>query len=287
MTTCSHKKVLAFNLFISFIFLASNSVLCKLAFVNNGIDAFSFTAVRLFSGAVVLLFLLKLQNHHFIKQKGSAFLGFLLFIYAICFSYSYILIDTGIGALILFGMVQITMIGYTFFKKNITPIKFLGALIAFIGLIVLIFPTQSYKISFKGFLLMAIAGVAWGIYSILGKNVQNPMQTTTQNFIYAALFALLVAIFIQQDFHITVSSFGFAFLSGGVTSGLGYVLWYKVVTKIETSTASIIQLGIPLLSTVGGIIFLKESLTFQFILATIIILSGIAVSSFKKSNQNF
>lgn len=282
MKTYSDKNILVFNLFISFIFLASNSVLCKLAFVNNGIDAFSFTAIRVLSGALVLFFLTRLQYTPFAKQKGSFLLGFLLFIYAICFSYSYTLIDTGVGALILFGMVQISMIGYAFFKKSLTLIKFFGASIAFIGLIILIFPTQDYEISFKGFILMAIAGVAWGVYSIIGKNVQNPMQTTTQNFLFASLFVIIMAFFIQEDFNITLSSFVFAAISGGVTSGLGYVLWYKVVTKIETMTASIIQLGIPLLSTAGGVIFLKEDMTFQLIFATIIILSGIAISSYKK-----
>jgi drug/metabolite transporter (DMT)-like permease len=272
---------LTLNIILALLFLASNSVLCKLAFVNDGIDAFSFTAIRLFSGALVLFVLVFLTTQPKIKQKGSLFLGFLLFLYAICFSYSYLLIDTGIGALILFGMVQITMIGYALVKKMVTPIKLIGALIAFLGLAVLLFPSKEFSISLEGFFLMAIAGIAWGIYSILGKNIQNPLQTTSRNFFYSMLFIVLLSFFLTDTLHVSSAGFWFAFLSGGITSGMGYVLWYIVVQKIQTTTASIIQLSVPVVSTIGGIIFLKEELTFQLILATIIILSGIAISSMK------
>ncbi|PKN13939.1 MAG: EamA family transporter [Deltaproteobacteria bacterium HGW-Deltaproteobacteria-24] len=274
-------SLLTLNLILALLFLASNSVLCKLAFVNEGIDAFSFTAIRLFSGALVLFILVFLTTQSKIKQKGSLLLGFLLFVYAICFSYSYLLIDTGIGALILFGMVQITMIGYAMVKKMITPIKLVGALIAFLGLAVLLFPSKEFTVSLEGFFLMAIAGIAWGIYSILGKNIQNPLQTTSNNFFYSMFFIVLLSFFLNEKLHVSHSGFWFAFLSGGITSGIGYVLWYSVVQKIQTTTASIIQLSVPVVSTMGGILFLQEELTFQLILATIIILSGIAISSMK------
>lgn len=273
---------LILNLCLAIIFLASNSVLCKLAFQNNGIDAFSFTAIRLLSGALILLFLLHYKKSSKTEQKGSLFLGFLLFLYAICFSYSYVLIDTGVGALILFGMVQISMISYAFTKKTLTLFQFIGALIAFIGLSILLVPSNDYPISLEGFFLMAMAGIAWGIYSIIGKNIQNPLQTTSSNFFYASLFIAVFALFVQDEMHISSSGFGFAVLSGAITSGIGYVIWYHVVQKIETSTASIVQLLVPVLSTIGGVILLKETLTFQLILATIIILSGIAISTLKK-----
>jgi drug/metabolite transporter (DMT)-like permease len=277
------KNILALNVIIALLFLASNSVFCKLAFLNNGMDAFSFTAIRLLSGALVLLILLRLQNQNKITSKGSLFLGFMLFVYAICFSYSYVLIDTGVGALILFGMVQLTMISYALVKKTVTLFKLIGALIAFIGLAILLFPSHDSPISLEGFVLMSIAGIAWGIYSIVGKNIQNPLQTTASNFFYSVGFIAVFALFIPHDIHINPSGFGFAFLSGAITSGLGYVLWYSVVSKIETSTASIIQLMVPVLSAVGGVIFLQEQLSFQLILATITILSGIAISTLKKA----
>lgn len=279
------KDFLALNLIIALLFLASNSVLCKLAFVNEGIDAFSFTAIRLLSGALILFLLIQFQNEEKTKQKGSLFLGFLLFVYAICFSYSYLLIDTGIGALILFGMVQITMIGYALFKRTVSLFKLLGALIAFIGLAVLLFPSKEYSISKEGFLLMALSGIAWGIYSILGKNIQSPLQSTSTNFFYSVLFIVIFSFFLQHPLHLNASSFWFAFISGAITSGIGYVLWYVVVKKIQTTTASIVQLSVPILSTIGGIFFLNEQLTFQLILATIIILSGIAISNIKRKEH--
>lgn len=280
------KNFLTLNVIISLIFLASNSVLCKLAFLNNGIDPFSFTAIRLLSAAVTLFILIHVtQESQHKGENGSLILGLMLFLYAICFSYSYVLIDTGIGALILFGTVQITMMGYAIFKKDVTVYKFIGTLIALFGLVILLLPHNDYVISTQGFILMAIAGVAWGIYSILGKNSQNPLQVTYTNFSYSVGFLIVFSFFIPFDFYITSSSFLFALLSGGLTSGIGYVLWYKVIKQLHTTTASIVQLSVPVLSTIGGIIFLQEQLTFQLILATIIILSGIAISSLKKGRQ--
>jgi drug/metabolite transporter (DMT)-like permease len=280
------KNFLTLNVIISLIFLASNSVLCKLAFLNNGIDPFSFTAIRLLSAAITLFILINVTQESQTKgKKGSVILGLMLFLYAICFSYSYVLIDTGIGALILFGTVQITMMGYAIFKKDVTVFKLIGTLIALFGLVILLLPHNDYVISTQGFILMAIAGVAWGIYSILGKNSQNPLQITYTNFSYSVGFLILFSFFIPFNFHINTSSFLFALLSGGLTSGLGYVLWYKVIKQLHTTTASIVQLSVPVLSTIGGVIFLKEQLTFQLILATIIILSGIAISSLKKGRQ--
>lgn len=285
MQDIKENDFLALNLLIALLFLASNSVLCKLAFVNNGIDAFSFTAIRLLSGAFMLFVLMQFTNEQKSKQKGSLFLGFLLFAYAICFSYSYLLIDTGIGALILFGTVQITMIGYALFKRTVSRFKLLGAMIAFIGLAVLLFPSKEYTISVEGFILMALSGIAWGVYSILGKNIQSPLQSTSTNFFYSVLFILIMSFFIQHPFVINSSSFWFAIISGAITSGIGYVIWYMVVKKIQTSTASIVQLSVPILSTIGGVLFLKEQLTFQLILATIIILSGIAISNIKRKDH--
>lgn len=278
------KNFLTLNVIISLLFLASNSVLCKLAFLNNGIDAFSFTAIRLLSATVTLFILINVTKEiQHKKKKGSFLLGLMLFLYAICFSYSYVLIDTGIGALILFGTVQITMMGYAIFKKDVTVFKLIGTLIALFGLVILLLPHDDYVISIQGFILMTIAGIAWGVYSILGKNSQNPLQITYTNFSYSVGFLILFSLFIPFDFHLSTSSFLFALLSGGLTSGIGYVLWYKVLKQIHTTTASIVQLSVPVLSTIGGIIFLKEQLTFQLILATIIILSGIAISTLKKS----
>jgi drug/metabolite transporter (DMT)-like permease len=281
------EKLLALNLVISFLFLASNSVLCKLAFVDNGIDPASFTAFRLIGGAAMLLALIAFQTPFKIKPTKTPLAGLMLFLYAIAFSYSYVHIDTGVGALILFGAVQMTMLGYAVFKKDVlSGSTLLGAVIAFIGLWILVFPTQNYAISLWGAFLMALAGIAWAVYCIIGKNICAPLHTTYSNFLYASILVLLFIFFNNDTYYFSSEAVGFALISGALTSGIGYVLWYYVVQKIQTSTASIIQLFIPVLSTIGGIVFLNEHLSFQLIIATITILSGIAISMRKKRVRN-
>ncbi|WP_419769610.1 MAG: DMT family transporter [Candidatus Marinarcus sp.] len=270
---------------LALLFLSANSLLCKLAFLNEGIDPFSFSAIRIFSAALSLFILLQFKTDSKPLEKGNWLAGFMLFLYAITFSYSYVLIDTGIGALILFGVVQIIMITFAVLKKEqINFFKILGAIIAFIGLIYLLLPTKHEQVSLKGALLMAIAGIAWAIYSIIGKKTQHPLSVTYSNFLMAFVFIFILSFFVSVTGNIQMSSFIYALISGAVTSGIGYVLWYVVVTKIETSTASIIQLTVPILATLGGVVFLKETLTVQTIIATVVILSGILLSTISKKN---
>ena len=207
----------------------------------------------------------------------------LLFLYAIAFSYSYVLIDTGVGALILFGTVQITMIAYALLtKQNVGFFKILGGGIAFLGLAYLLLPSSSSSISLKGALLMALAGLAWAFYSIIGKNTQQPLLSTSYNFSYSLLFVIVFTLISSPLIHLSQESFLYAIISGSLTSGIGYVLWYMVVTQIETSTASIIQLIVPVLATLGGVILLNEVLTWHIVIASSIILSGIALLALQK-----
>lgn len=281
----NNKLSLFFTIFLALLFLAANSVLCKLAFSNNGIDPFSFTTLRLASGALVLLFLVKRSStSQTISYKSSLFSSFMLFTYALAFSYSYVLIDTGVGALILFGVVQVVMISYAFLKKQaLSRFKTVGALIAFIGLFYLLLPTQDSNISLLGALLMALSGVAWGVYSIVGKNTSFPLLQTSANFSLSLLFVVVFSVVLSLNLHVSKEALFYAILSGGITSGVGYVLWYQVVKKIETSTASIIQLIVPVLATLGGVLLLNEELTWHIISAAVIILSGVALSSIKKT----
>lgn len=279
----SHRFYLFALTLLSLIFLAANSVLCKLAFEDNGIDPFSFTSIRLLSGAITLFILVQIFSNETLKPKKNLFASFMLFVYAIAFSYSYVLIDTGVGALILFGVVQVVMISYAFFtKQQLNRFKIMGALIAFVGLIYLLAPSTQSQISFEGALLMALSGVAWGVYSIVGKQTQHALINTSSNFTWSLLFIILFSFISTLNITITTDAFIYALISGAITSGLGYVLWYMVVQKIETSTASILQLLVPVLATLGGVIFLQEQLTFHFITAAIIILSGITLSAVKK-----
>lgn len=279
----SHRFYLFALTLLSLIFLAANSVLCKLAFKDNGIDPFSFTSIRLLSGAVTLFILVQIFSNETLKPKKNFLASFMLFVYAIAFSYSYVLIDTGVGALILFGVVQVVMISYAFFtKQQLNRFKIMGVLIAFVGLIYLLAPSTQSQISFEGALLMALSGVAWGVYSIVGKQTQHALLNTSSNFTWSLLFIILFSFISTLNITITTDAFIYALISGAITSGLGYVLWYMVVQKIETSTASILQLLVPVLATLGGVIFLQEQLTFHFITAAIIILSGITLSAVKK-----
>ncbi|MDX9795354.1 MAG: DMT family transporter [Arcobacteraceae bacterium] len=277
---------------LALLFLSANSVLCKLAFFNQGIDPFSFSAIRLISGAITLLLCVSLFSktsfswHNYAIKKTQFISSGLLFLYAIAFSYSYVLIDTGVGALILFGTVQIAMIAYALLtKQNVGVFKIIGGGIALFGLGYLLLPTSSSSVSLKGALLMALAGLAWAFYSIIGKNTQHPLLSTSYNFSYSVLFVILFALISFPQIHLSAQSFLYAIISGSLTSGIGYVLWYMVVTKIETSTASIIQLIVPVLATVGGVVLLDEALTWHIVIASTIILSGIALLALQKEKR--
>jgi len=273
------KISIIINTILALVFLASNSILCKLAFQNNGISAFSFTSIRLASGALMLFILVKVLSNKKQKYNNNFLSGFMLFVYAISFSYAYLLLDTGVGALILFGTVQIVMICFAYYQnEHISIFKIIGCLISFGGLLYLLLPNDESTITFDGAFLMLISGIAWAIYSIVGKSTNNPLLITSSNFSISLIFIVIVSSFLFSNESIQTSSFIYAFLSGAITSGIGYILWYSVISKIETSTASIVQLCVPLIATFGGVLLLNEALTTHLIVSTIIILTGITLS---------
>lgn len=266
------------------VFLAANSLFCKAALVDNSIDPFSFTFFRLFFASLTLMIILYFnENKLKIDIKSNWLNSFFLFLYAISFSYSYLSLDAGLGALILFAMVQITMIVFALIKKEIFSFRMLfGVLIAFGGLAFLLFPKDDFKISFLHFFLMIIAGFAWAFYTILGKNSKDALITTTNSFLKTLVLSLLFFIFFVKD--INLSSYGLflAFLSGSITSGIAYYLWYVILKNIKIITASVIQLLIPIIAIFLSVIFLDENLSFTLIISTSIILSGIIISLYKK-----
>lgn len=283
------KKISPLNLFLltslTLIFFAANSLLCKAALVDNHIDAFSFTFLRLFFASVVLLLILLVtQRKVDINIKTNWLNAFFLFLYAIAFSYSYINLDAGLGALVLFASVQLTIVAYAFFKKEqISSKKIFGIILAFSGLVYLLFPKDDFSISIFHFFLMVISGIGWGFYTILGKKSQNVLKDTSDNFIKALLFVLAFFLFFV-DFT-KFSSYGvfLAFLSGGIASGIGYSLWYFVLRNIQIVTASAIQLIVPVIAIFLSILLLEEKLTFSLIFSSILILSGIFIAIYKKS----
>ncbi|KAB7885826.1 DMT family transporter [Poseidonibacter ostreae] len=266
---------------LALLFLALNSILCKVALVNNYIDAYSFTFYRLFFGALTLVLIYYYKNRKLTISLNTNWLtSFMLFVYAICFSYSYISLDAGLGTLLLFGVVQVTMlISSQFLKEKISLQKIIGMIIAFTGLVYLLYPKESFELSYIHVLWMILSGIAWAFYSILGKKSIDAMSNTMDNFIKATFFAIIFYLLFNLD-NLQVSSNGIllALISGSLTSAIGYVIWYKVLPQMQIITASVIQLFVPIISIVFSVIFLNELFTFDLALSTVIISIGVLLS---------
>ncbi len=285
------KKANPLNLFfltvISLIFLSANSIFCRAALVDYNIDAYTFTFFRLFFGSITLVLILLYTKKEFrldIRLKGNWISSLMLFLYAICFSYSYLNMEAGIGTLILFAVVQLSMILVAIFKKEkINLKKFLGISIAFAGLIYLLYPSQEFSLSLFHVLLMVVSGIAWAFYTILGKSSTDALKDTTINFVKTIPYLIVFFLLFAQDLKYSSGGIFLAFLSGSITSAIGYVLWYLVLRNIQIITASVIQLIVPVLAIILSIILLDEKLTLTLILSTSMILGGIFISIYKKT----
>jgi drug/metabolite transporter (DMT)-like permease len=267
--------------FIAIVFLALNSILCKAAFVNNSIDPYSFTFFRLLSAMIMLLLI------YFYKHKKILFLkqtnwvtSFMLFLYALSFSYAYIDIDAGFGTLLLFGVVQIVMIiSSIFHKEKINTIKALGIFISFCGLVYLVYPKESFEVSLVHVFLMIISGISWAIYSVLGKRSIDALGNTTDNFIKASLYiTIFYFIFNIENINFNAQGLILAIISGSITSALGYIVWYQILPKIKILTASLLQLFVPVIAIVLSVIFLHEPLTFNLVISAGVIMFGILLA---------
>ena len=261
---------------------AGNSILCRLALGDNAIDAASFTAIRLLSGIIILTIILKVlptQDTAFQKDtassKGSWQAAFMLFLYALGFSYAYVSLDTGIGALILFASVQITMILIGLRSGNrLYAIEWLGVIVSFCGFVYLVFPELTSP-SLMGFLLMAAAGIAWAFYTLAGKGSANPLSDTTYNFIRTLPFVIILIAATTQYVNLSSAGVILAVLSGAITSGIGYAIWYMALDGLSGTQAAVVQLLVPVIAAVGGIAFADEVLSMRLVLSSIIILGGI------------
>lgn len=255
---------------------AFNSILCRVALGTEAIDAASFTVVRLLSGAATLVLIFSVFGRiKAEKKRGNWLSAFFLFAYAICFSFAYINLTTATGALILFGCVQATMIVSALVKGERPGIwEWLGLFVALGGLVYLVFPGLASPPLFSS-LLMALAGVAWGFYTLRGKGSANPLADTTGNFLRSVPMVVLVASPFLPNIHLSPKGILLAVLSGAVASGIGYSVWYAAL-KFHTATrAAILQLSVPVLAAIGGVVFLSEIISVRLILATILILGGI------------
>jgi drug/metabolite transporter (DMT)-like permease len=261
---------------LAMVAFAGNSLLCRLALKHTTIDPASFTTIRIVSGAIVLWLLVRLRS-----QAGAVTGHWLsacaLFAYAIAFSWAYISLSAATGALLLFGAVQATMIGYGRWRgERLSARQLLGFLAALFGLCSLLLPGLTAP-PLAGAALMLLAGVAWGIYSLRGKTSGAALETTAGNFIRAVPLALLASAIALPWMSIDMQGVAYAIASGALASGIGYAIWYAALPSLTASAAATVQLSVPLITAFGGVILLSEALTARLLLASIAILGGIAL----------
>jgi drug/metabolite transporter (DMT)-like permease len=268
---------------LAMVAFASNSLLCRLALRQTTIDAASFTFIRLWSGAIAL-WLIVITRKTARSNVGSWTSGLALFAYAAAFSFAYISLSAGTGALLLFGMVQATMIFWGLWKgERLSARQWFGLAIALGGLIALVFPGLSAP-PIAGALLMTAAGIAWGIYSLRGKGAGDPTGVTAGNFWHSVVFAAVLSMALLRSTNLDLGGIRYAIASGALASGIGYVIWYSVLPELKATTAATVQLSVPVLAAVGGILFLGESITLRLLFASLLILGGIGLVITKRSS---
>ena len=263
---------------------AGNSLLCRLALKTTGIDAASFTAIRLVSGALVLWGVAR-STRSAQAGQGNWLSACALFFYAACFSFAYVSLPTGTGALLLFGAVQALMIGYGLWSgERLQPLQLAGLALAFGGLAGLLLPGVSAP-PLAGSVLMLLAGMSWGVYSLRGKGAGDPTRVTAGNFLRAAPLAIGLGLFmlLSRGASLDAAGFWLAVASGALTSGIGYAVWYTVVPALKATSAASVQLSVPVLAALGGIAFLGEPLTLRLVLTSSAILGGIALVVLQRS----
>jgi drug/metabolite transporter (DMT)-like permease len=258
---------------------AGNSLLCRMAFRHSGIDAASFTAIRICSGAVVLWLIIAAKGEK-IGTAGSWYSALALFAYAAGFSFAYVSLPAATGALLLFGAVQATMISYGLWKgERLRGWRLVGLILAFGGLFGLLLPGLSSP-PLHGSMLMLAAGVAWGIYSLRAKAAIHPTRTTAGNFIRAVPFAFALNIAMLPSVSLDGPGILYAIASGGLTSGVGYAIWYAALRGLKSTNAATVQLSVPVIAAIGGIAFLGEAITLRLLVTSTAILGGIVLVTF-------
>ena len=271
-------RIVAYTAFALTAF-AFNSILCRLALRSGEIDAASFTAIRLVAGAVTLaILLLAFGNTKKVTKIGNWRSAFFLFAYAICFSFAYLGLTTATGALVLFGCVQMTMIGGSIARGEWPGrSEWIGLIVAFAGLVYLVFPGLTSPPLISA-VLMAAAGGAWGIYTLRGKGSTEPLADTTGNFIRSVPMVAVASLPFVSQMHVSSRGVILAVLSGSVASGIGYTVWYTALRYHTATRAAILQLAVPLIAATGGIFFLSETADLRLVVAAALILGGIGLT---------
>ena len=298
---------------VALIAFAANSLFCRMALADDYIDAWSFTIVRLVSAAGCLGIIMMLHASHLQRQvrkmndtsngtllvlsdKGSWLSSFTLVIYALCFSIAYVELDTGTGALILFSAVQLTMIGWGIYKKEqLSVLQWTAFIVAVAGFIYLMLPSAAIPSPLAA-ILMTISGIAWGIYSIRGKTCASPLRATGFNFIRSLIavpILLLVSLYYLDNMglatvnlnNVTTKGILLAGASGAIASGIGYSIWYTAMPLLKNTQAAIVQLCVPILAAILGVVFLSEQLSLPFVVASTVILGAVLTFTLSKKTS--
>jgi drug/metabolite transporter (DMT)-like permease len=270
---------------LAMIAFAGNSLLCRAALKHTTIDAANFTMIRLISGALMLLLVVRISRGTQ-TGRGNWLSAFALFAYAAGFSFAYVSLPAATGALLLFGAVQATMIGHGIWAgERLLRLQFVGLVLALAGLVGLLLPGLSAPPVF-GSLLMLGAGIAWGIYSLRGRGAGDPTRVTAGNFLRAVPIAVALSVLMFDRTSMDSAGFWYAVASGALASGIGYAIWYTALPALKAAKAATVQLSVPVIAALGGIIFLGEPLTLRLVLSSVAILGGIALVILEKQHAH-
>jgi len=262
---------------------AANSLLCRMALGAGAIDAASFTTLRLASGALTLWLIVSATRKDKTGARGDWIAAAMLFLYAIAFSFAYLSLSAGTGALILFGAVQLTMLTVGLRGgEHFAPLSWVGFVLAVVGLIYLVSPGLTAPAP-VGAALMAVAGIAWGVYSLRGRSVADPLIATSGNFARTLPLTLVVSALYLANVHASSSGVLLAVASGAIASGVGYVIWYAALRGLNATRAATVQLSVPVIAAFGGAALLSERITLRLLISSVAILGGIALVLMQRS----
>lgn len=281
----SQTRIALLTLLSMFAF-AGNSLLCRAALRTTTIDAASFTTVRMVSGAIALGIVVRLKTAPRRASGGNWLSALALFAYATAFSFSYVMLSAATGALLLFGAVQMTMMGFGLRAgERLRTRQAVGLVCAVAGLVTLLLPGLSSP-PLAGSLLMIVAGAAWGIYSVRGKGAGDPLLVTAGNFLRASALAVGTSAALLPWASIDSAGVGYAIASGALASGVGYAIWYTALGGLRMTSAATVQLGVPVIAAIGGVVLLDEQLTLRLALTSVAVLGGVALVFVGKTSVN-
>jgi len=269
---------------VAMVAFAANSVLCRLALGAGLIDAASFATVRTISGAVLLAAILLLRQKK-VAARPDWRSVVALYLYMVFFAFAYLSLSAGTGALILFGAVQLTMFTVALRSGEHFPlVSWAGLALAIAGLVYLVSPGLTAPDPL-GAALMTIAGISWGAYSLVGRSAKDPVEATAHNFLYAVPLVVATSLVFIGDLAVTAAGAAYAVVSGAVASGVGYVIWYTALRGLTGTGAATVQLSVPVIAAIGGVILLSETVTLRLVVASAATLGGVALVLAQRSRS--